>query len=428
MVRKSAILAISCFIFLVVSAVGQGTIAPDLQKAIDGDRDGRHPVVVILKEQFGVAEIQNSYALAGVREEVRQRICEILQEKTAISQHWLRSYLSSERDQVRNPQYFWIVNAVSLEANARVIRELALRAEIASIQLDAEQVMVRPIQGTRSQAWGVNYIKAPKAWDKGIKGDGIVVAVVDTGIDLDHPGFAPGQILVNDSKSFVEDEPSPDDGHGHGTHCAGTVGSPDYGVAPGVKMIAVRVLDSSGSGTWTSVANGVQYAVQHARVISMSLGGEASFDKNIAELAVEQAVDMGVVCSIAAGNEGWGINKICSPGLSPKVITVGAVYKNGGLTSFSSQGPTIRGDAKPDIVAPGADVPSLWKDGDTNTISGTSMATPHVAGLAALVLSKNGDLTPQQVKDIIANPNNTFGTKTKNSYGNGIVDADKCTN
>ena len=234
---------------------------------------------------------------------------------------------------------------------------------------------------------------------------GVIVAVVDTGIDLDHPAFAPGQILADKCKSFIAEEPTADDGNGHGTHCAGTIGSRDYGVAPDVSLIGVKVLSATGSGSWNSVMQGVEYAAEHADVLSMSLGGRASSSGNVVETAVKNAIANGITVVIAAGNDGPFSQTIGTPGVVSEAITVGAIDESGSIAYFSSRGETVYMEKKPDIVAPGVDVLSAWKNGGTNTISGTSMATPHVAGLVALMLGKSKGLSPEGAKNILMSTN-----------------------
>ncbi|MCF6283765.1 MAG: S8 family serine peptidase [Candidatus Hydrogenedentes bacterium] len=133
--------------------------------------------------------------------------------------------------------------------------------------------------------------------------------------------------------------------------------------------MGVKVLSASGSGTWTGVMNGVQYAAKHADIMSMSLGGSASSSGNTVETAVKNAIKAGVVCVIAAGNSGPGSSTIGTPGVVLEAITVGAISSSGAIASFSSRGPTVYDTIKPDIVAPGVSIPSLWKNGGTKSLS-----------------------------------------------------------
>lgn len=429
--RKLSYLFLFCF--LVVASFGYSEVITDeLRQAMENERNGEFRVIVEMQEQFDVASLKHEHMIRGDVNQVKEQIYQLLQEKARISQHWMRTFLSSaERStQVKDVHHFWLVNAVSFKASAEIIRQIAEQKDIKAIHLDNERIMIDPIICEETDiraAWGVPYIHSEKAHERGYKGQGIIVAVVDTGVDTTHTGFASGQILVDQAKSFVSGENHLTDGNGHGTHCSGTVASSAYGVAPEAKIIPVKVLSSAGSGTWTGVMQGVEYVFKEtdANVISMSLGGGASTSGNVVETAVSNAISAGIVCVIAAGNSGPGTKTIGTPGVVKEAITVGAISSNGVIASFSSRGPSVYNESKPEIVAPGVSITSLWKGGSTNTISGTSMATPHVAGLVALILSKNKSLTPAQVKALIIST--AFGTKEVNVYGDGCVDADATT-
>lgn len=417
------------FLFVFVLMVGMSfgdVIGSDLSKAMSKERNGEFRVIIEFKEQFSAQSIMTQNRFRGSQNEIKKQVFDSMKKQCQESQKWVKAFVKNVQRsaQVKEVNSFWLVNAMSLVTNETVIRQLALQEGIKGIYLDKEQVMINPIASKEEVrgAWGVDYIFADKVK---LGKHEVIVAVVDTGIDLDHSGFEKGQILVNLSKSFVTNEKDADDGNGHGTHCAGTIGSPEYGVAQGVKMIAVKVLSASGSGTWTGVMNGVQYAAEKADVLSMSLGGGASSSGNTVETAVQNAIDSGVICVIAAGNSGPSAKTIGTPGVVWDAITVGAIDKYGTIARFSSRGPTVYGTIKPDIVAPGVNVPSLWKNGGTKTISGTSMATPHVAGLVALMLSKNKNLKPADVKKRIMK--DVFGKAEDNVYGKGCVHAVKAT-
>ncbi|MGV7226672.1 MAG: S8 family serine peptidase [Nitrosopumilus sp.] len=230
------------------------------------------------------------------------------------------------------------------------------------------------------------------------------VAVIDTGIDENHP-----DLNVVDGVNFVfRGKNTFDDGHGHGTHVAGTIGAIDnaqgvIGVAPGANLYSVRVLDNSGSGTYSGVIAGIDWVAANAETIdvaNMSLGGGASQAIN---QAVESAVAAGVVFVVAAGNEN---TDACtkSPASAPSAITVSALDDRNGIlgsndsfASFSNSGSCV------DMIAPGVLIESTWKGGGYNTISGTSMASPHVAGAAALYIANDSNLTPAQVTQALIN-------------------------
>ena len=186
-----------------------------------------------------------------------------------------------------------------------------------------------------------------------------------------------------------------DDCHGHGTHVAGTVGGTSFGVAKAVQLVGVRVLNCSGSGTNSQVIAGVDWVTQNAikpAVANMSLGGGAN---TAIDTAVANSINSGVSYSIAAGNSNGANACSFSPARVGAAITVGSTTQTDARSSFSNIGTCL------DIFAPGSSITSAWSTSNTatNTISGTSMATPHVAGAAALVLSANPSFTPTQVRD-----------------------------
>ena len=230
--------------------------------------------------------------------------------------------------------------------------------------------------------WAGSILGIPDVWSV-TQGEGTKVAILDTGIDTDHPDLANAII---DTKDFTND--GIEDANGHGTHCAGIVGARlngvgFVGVAPKSDLLIGKVLDNNGSGAYSWITDGIYWAVDSgANIISMSLGGPGS-DPDMYQ-AIQYALFYGVHVICAAGNEGsLYTNSIGYPGRYGGVITVASHDYNGNPSGFSSKGGEV------DLMAPGSDIWSTYKDGGYAELSGTSMATPFVAGLAALIVAKH---------------------------------------
>lgn len=242
----------------------------------------------------------------------------------------------------------------------------------------AEQVTETPT--------GVEMIQAPQVWDT-TKGAGITVAILDTGCDTDHPDL---QGRITKGRNFTDDDQSnPDiykDYNGHGTHVAGTIAAIQnntgvVGVAPEVNLLIGKVLNKDGSGQINWIIKGIEYAIeQKVDIISMSLGGP----DDVPELheAIQKAVNGNILVICAAGNEGdndSNTDEYGYPGYYNEVISVGAINLNRQSSEFSNSNNEV------DLVAPGENILSTYLDGKYATLSGTSMATPHVSGAMALI-------------------------------------------
>ncbi|KAI0446060.1 subtilisin-like protease PR1K [Xylaria telfairii] len=228
----------------------------------------------------------------------------------------------------------------------------------------------------------------------GSAGEGVCAYVVDTGIDVTHPEFEGRATFASNQ---VDNDNT--DGNGHGTHVAGTIGSKTFGVAKKVSLYAVKVLGADGSGSNSGVIAGMDFVVSDAPsrdcpngvVVNLSLGGGVSSAVNEAAANV---VSAGHFMAVAAGNDATDASN-SSPASEPSVCTVGATDKTDALSYFSNFGQLV------DVLAPGSDIESTWPGGRTNTISGTSMASPHVAGIGAYFLGL-GASSPSDLCDFIA--------------------------
>jgi subtilisin family serine protease len=386
---------------------------------------------------------------------------------------------------------YQLIPGLAGEATPSSIEEIAKNDAVQGVYLDGSAQISAP----ENSSSGGEYlspsrnIQADKLWEKGIDGRGVTVAVIDSGIDKNHPDLI-GKVIGE--KNFVADEITADDLLGHGTMVAGIIAGSGVasngkykGVAPGASLLNVKVIDSKGDGKVSDIIAGIEWAIYNgADVLSLSLGGINLGETNPPiTMAADNAADAGVVVCVAAGNrnsteaEGQvkgasasqvgggkaavdlsqvsdGKNKdvllllvpvvlalppglIDSPGDGVKVITLGASDGSGHVAGFSGSGPTRDDRIKPDVVAPGVDVVSAAPPGLKRPAyidvyyareSGTSLSTPVAAGLAALLLQENANLTPAGVKAAMTRGaqklNNTLSEEYEEYYqGAGLLDA-----
>ncbi|WP_351236922.1 S8 family serine peptidase [Streptomyces sp. NPDC002133] len=282
-------------------------------------------------------------------------------------------------------------------------------------------------------------INAPAAWAAGYHGKGVKVAVLDTGADQSHPDLA-GRVI--EAKNFTDSD-STEDRQGHGTHVAATVAGTGAasdglrkGVAPGADLLIGKVLGDNGSGSFSGIIAGMEWAAaQDAKVVNMSLGADMETDgTDPMSLALNEiSRSSGSLFVVAAGNSGArGEMTVGSPGAADAALTVGAVDRDDSLAPFSSRGPRL-GDkaAKPDITAPGVGIVAARATGTQLgapvgdqyvQLSGTSMATPHVAGAAALLAGQHPDWSAQQLKDALISTSRTVSGQKPTEQGGGRVD------
>lgn len=327
-----------------------------------------------------------------------------------------------------------IINSVAAYMPSVGVRSLAMESLTEKIFLDDHAYKLMDISSVT--------VGSDLANEYGLTGKNISVAILDTGVFPHRDLITPNNRIIA-FQDFVGEKSEPYDDDGHGTHVAGIVAGNGFssrgkymGIAPDANIVGVKVLDGDGGGSISDVIAGIQWTVNNKskyniKVMTLSLGTKPK--GNCAEdplcKAVNAAVNAGICVIAAAGNSGPDPSTITSPAVSPNVISVGAcddrkasASKDIGIPDFSSRGPTLDGLRKPDILAPGVGINSLAnKPSEYRSLSGTSMATPIVAGSVALLYENNPNLTPAQVKQILQSNARSLGLDP-DEQGSGLLD------
>ncbi|MDQ7824605.1 MAG: S8 family peptidase [Candidatus Eremiobacteraeota bacterium] len=345
-----------------------------------------------------------------------------------------------------------LINAFSVELapdSLGVLPELSKITGDVSVFLDGRITIPDPIIEKPGEVGALmdvatKTMNLDKVWERGFTGKDVVICVIDTGI-APHPDLKEKIIGFQD---MVAGKTEAYDDQGHGTHCSGIAAGTGQasengkfkGAAPDAKLVGVKVLDGNGSGSFTDVIKGIQWAVENKdkykiNVISMSLGGPVSQSakKDPVAQAVEKAVEAGIITVVAAGNSGPGKETIGTPANAEHVITVGALDDKGtvereddGIAYFSSRGPTKYDKlVKPDIVTPGVKITAADATSEGYvTMSGTSMATPFAAGVMALAVQAKPDITPEELKTLAMGSADKLKDPKidENTQGKGVLD------
>lgn len=301
-------------------------------------------------------------------------------------------------------EYTYCFNGVAAQVNDESLAEIRQMSEVEAVYPDQMRY--------KCDGYGIGQIGAPAVWQQiGATGRGVVIAVVDTGIHYRHPdlgaGFGPDKKVAG-GYDFVNKDTDPDDDNGHGTHVAGIAAANGQtkGVAPDATLLAVKVLDARGAGMDSDIIAGIDWAVANgADIINLSLGGAGTPDDAISQ-SVDRASEAGVLVVAAAGNSG-NYESVGSPAAARTALAVGADDQNSQIAVFSSRGPAMNTfQIKPELVAPGAGIVSTVPFAGTEishptgyaALNGTSMASPHAAGAAALLLQQHPDWAPARTK------------------------------
>ena len=468
-------------VLLCMGGFAQAVIDPLLSEEMNRRNDDEQmTVIVIMKSQYDRTQLNRRANHYTTRAERREFVVNELKDFSAASQYDLRHTLAEmeHNGMVTEPTVLWMANALYFDATKAAIQDIARRNDIEIIGFAKEYNWIpeddapRPATATREITQNVIKVGADQVWEQGYMGQGVVVAVIDTGVNYNHVDVADhlwdgGSEFPHHGYDVKNHDNDPMDDQGHGSHCSGTVlgdgtAGSQTGMAPEATLMCVKCLDNTGNGGAQNISEGIQWAVEHGcDMFSMSLGLPLSSipDRTLLRHTCETALDAGIVAAIAAGNEGntqymYPIpNNVRVPGSCPPPymdevqgenpgdltcsVCVGAVDYNDNAAYFSSRGPvtwqnTEFGDypynpgiglIRPDVCAPGVDIKSL--NYQTNTgytyMSGTSMATPCVAGCMALMLSKDINLTPSDVCRILEETAVPLATGKSNTYGFGRV-------
>ena len=462
-------------------------ISSDLQEAWSQDAEGTlYPIVILMRDQFDAKSLTKQTQYLD-KTQKRELVVKELQRISQIGQENLLNDLQQGQRAhiVDGIKSFWIFNGICCTTTKEMILAIAERPDVGFVtkeqnnripdgnyyeEVDAEKA---------TNQWNVNKVNAPAVWDLGYTGKGVIVAVIDTGVNYNHTDIIDnmwdgGVDFPNHGWDFINNDNDPMDDNGHGTHCAGTVSSygtngRQCGIAKDAKIMALKALSAGGSpqsAAWACI----EFAISHgADILSMSYGASGIGGYWADRAVMENVLHCGVVASVAAGNDGNNLNypvpnNVCSPGNCPSpwqhpnqtlsgghsaAITVGSINSSDTRAASSSHGPTTwaegsyHGDyndypwtdgdpqniglIKPDIAAPGVSIYSLNYSNNTgySVKSGTSMATPCVAGVMALMLEANPSLSPLEIDSIIETTAVACEEQTSknNYYGSGRIDA-----
>ena len=380
---------------------------------------------------------------------VRATIVEILQTRAALTQQEFAPLIEtlSSQGHILSYSTLWLPNAFVITGDLEALKALASEPGIKRLRLDHQiHIGESPLSAVHHPLseipWNISKIEADRAWNAfGITGQGVVVANIDTGVDWLHPalqtsyrGYNPKGLPQHEGNWFDATGQGalyPVDGHGHGTHTMGTIlGQGGIGVAPGARWIAVRAFNTQGVGYESWIHSAFQWILAPdgdpalaPDVVNNSWGSQEPASE-IFRPDIQALRAAGIVPVFSAGNNGPNPGTISSPASLPEAFAVGATDSDDEVADFSGRGPSPWGQVKPDVVAPGVSIYSALPGGTYGLMSGTSMATPHATGLAALLLQADPTLTITETEEVIRHTAVPIGEEVPNNgAGWGRIDA-----
>ena len=480
---RKLVLTLTTILFLSINVFSQNTIDPVLQEVMNQKSDELISVNIIFKAQIDTESLQEKVTRVTDKKIKRDILVDELKHFSEKEQSDVMSILMAEKanKSVSDITNHWLSNAISCKASRNVIYLLSRHNDIELIGYDEMKYMVYDnvtedvVEDNRDfdMTDNITMVNADKVWNMGYTGKGVVVAVLDSGVNYNHIDLADhlwdgGSQYPNHGYNIIGNNNDPMDNFGHGTHCAGTVcgdgtSGLHTGIAPDATLMCVKVLDDYGYGSTSAFNSGMEFAIEHqADIISMSLGvmNASVTDKTLLRNTCVNALQLGVIATVAVGNDGQMTmvpvpNNVRTPGNCPPpwihpdqevnagalscVVAVGAIDYSENMYENGSRGPVTWTDTefndypynpnigliRPDICAPGVGVKSLDHDSNDgyNLKSGTSMATPCVAGVLALLLEKENTLTPAELCMIIETTAKKLTETKSNLTGSGLIDA-----
>ena len=474
---------ISILLLACMMGFAQGCLDPLLSQEMNRRSDDeRIEVVVIMKAQYDRSQLTRRADFFPTKAERRDFVVNELKAFSKASQHDLRCVLAEmeQHGMVSSVRSLWSANTLYFEATKSALLNISERTDIEIISLNTQHQWIpegetpKPASATRETTPNITQVKADQVWELGYTGAGVVVAVVDSGVNYDHLDLADhlwdgGEEFPHHGYDYVNNDNDPMDDIGHGTHCSGTVlgdgtAGSLTGIAPEATLMCVKSIKADGFGGAVNIAGGMEWSVEHGcDLISMSLGmvNAGIADKEILRRTCESILDAGIIALVCAGNEGafqfyapipnnvrvpascpppyLDPDQMANPGPLSCVMAIGAVNYNDAAAGFTSQGPVTWQDTefgdyaynpgigliRPDVCAPGVSIKSLDYENTSGytSMDGTSQATPCVAGIVALMLEKNPELTPAQICQILEETSVKLTPTKSNVTGVGRVDA-----